>query len=792
MKTLYVIHHSHTDIGYTHLQHKITTRHIDFIKQAVKIIERRIKAGKQEKTPFVWTCETFWAVERFWENADAIAREKFIEFVRKGYISISGNYLNFNELITTELLEKLLARKSIFETENNIEIHSGMTADINGFGWGYSDLLYRSGITNFFTCVHTHHGMFPLFRKQTPFFWETPSGNKLLVWNGEHYHLGNELGLAPLANSSYTIKDECDAETIFSDNWQVAELRIPRYLESLEKSGYPFDFAPVMVSGLRTDNSPPSEKVADMIEKWNKKHGDKIYLKMATLDEFFAQVREHVKQIPTYKGDWPDWWSDGFASAPNATSIFKKGSRVYQKTLLLKQESEELFNEDKIVDFGALYAEHTFSHSESVRSPWNYLASEISARKKAYAMQFLEQAEIAHDGLLTALGMTEFSAEMSLKYKVINPFASEINSIVGLEIGHFEYNERKLDKGFYVTDGTQKLPAQIQPTANGADILVPLHLAANQTKTLEIIAENNQTYNMISPTKLVASDQVDDLIRQETYSEMKQLDSDLYCITFDSAGITSIYDKRFKQELFAEENEHSPFMPVYDISYSKNRNSPADIRSQMGRNRKSENFQQFVGKVISISEPKKGEVFSEIELDIACEGFRLFKLNLKNYHHFPCLDIKIIAHKKSLWEAENVYISLPFATEQDRIVLDKIGCEIEPQVDQLPGTCIDFYTVQNGMSVEKDNCKIHLGLLDAPIIQLGDIKYRQRLLHEADNPHNFKQYNWIMTNYWETNFEAELGGFYEFNYKITTTELNGDSNKDILKRLNLGVECFRV
>ena len=27
-------------------------------------------------------------------------------------------------------------------------------------------------------------------------------------------------------------------------------------------------------------------------------------------------------------------------------------------------------------------------------------------------------------------------------------------------------------------------------------------------------------------------------------------------------------------------------------------------------------------------------------------------------------------------------------------------------------------------------------------------------------------FSWLMTNYWETNFDASLGGFHEFRYRI--------------------------
>ena len=39
---LYVIHHSHTDIGYTDLQEKIVYTHIDYIWQVVKTVHEAL------------------------------------------------------------------------------------------------------------------------------------------------------------------------------------------------------------------------------------------------------------------------------------------------------------------------------------------------------------------------------------------------------------------------------------------------------------------------------------------------------------------------------------------------------------------------------------------------------------------------------------------------------------------------------------------------------------------------------------------------------------------------------
>ena len=34
----------------------------------------------------------------------------------------------------------------------------------------------------------THHGMYPLYQNQTPYYWESENGRRLLVWSGEHHN----------------------------------------------------------------------------------------------------------------------------------------------------------------------------------------------------------------------------------------------------------------------------------------------------------------------------------------------------------------------------------------------------------------------------------------------------------------------------------------------------------------------------------------------------------------------------------------------------------------------------
>ena len=80
-RTLLVVHHSHTDIGYTERQDRIERWHVDFLREALRISD--------DRPGFKWTCETFWAVERFLEVGPGSVLSGLIRRTVKGQRPIS-------------------------------------------------------------------------------------------------------------------------------------------------------------------------------------------------------------------------------------------------------------------------------------------------------------------------------------------------------------------------------------------------------------------------------------------------------------------------------------------------------------------------------------------------------------------------------------------------------------------------------------------------------------------------------------------------------------------------------
>ena len=156
IKDVYIVHHSHTDIGYTDLQEQVIYNQVHNIKNVISIVKRGYETGSQEKE-FKWNCETYLCVERFLESASEAEKADFFDLVKRGNIGISATYLNFTDLADVGMLEHKTSEMQAIFTGQGFPVKTAMNADINGISLGARDVLIRSGVEFLYTNIHTHH-----------------------------------------------------------------------------------------------------------------------------------------------------------------------------------------------------------------------------------------------------------------------------------------------------------------------------------------------------------------------------------------------------------------------------------------------------------------------------------------------------------------------------------------------------------------------------------------------------------------------------------------------------------
>lgn len=780
MKTLYLIHHSHTDIGYTDRQEKISRYHRHYIKEVIGVLDQ-IEAGeKAEWSGYNYTCENYWQVEQFLAHSTAAERETFNEYVKKGAIDISLTYLNVNDLVDRDSLQEKFVEAKAYGDQLGVSLNSAMTADINGASWGYGEAMAETGIENFFSNTHTHHGMFPLYQKQVPFWWEMPKGEKILVWSGDHYQIGNDFFLIP--NSDQSQQYGLDGYTKAEEERQFAltEERVADLFQRLAEEDYPYDFIPQMISGIVTDNAPPNPRMMEGIHRWNQVHGQEVEIRLVTLNQFFKELRQKELSFPTYRGDWPDWWADGVGTTPAATKLYRDAQRKRRlaKKLAPKKGSRFLAEGEEAL---LMYAEHTWSYHSSTAEPWDSNVNELDFRKSAYSANGHRLISEHLDDVLEERGEEPLQMNRQSYFKVINPHETALSDVGRIYMKHWQtvddsyYAGAKEDFAELVDCRTgEVIPSQTRETSKGKEVAFLISLEPKEERLVQLrrVIKPNR-YPKFLNQAAVAADSIADLVSHKGYHNSvtsHQVETAYFILQFDSdKGLKSLWDKQSNRELVSPDGVHGPFQGVYEKTPI--RTDPCTERRRMGRNRKGRIAERHAARLVFVEVVADGAVFATIKLDYQLEGTQLYSVFYNVYKNSPKIEVSVRVQKDNEWAPESLYVPLPFSYgEESELFIEKAEVLVRPAIDQLPGTNIDFYMHDTGLVYTDGTGGIIIGIKDTPLITLGDLEHHDiELASERTQSKNKADvYAWVMNNIWETNFKVDLAGFYEFAFDVVS------------------------
>jgi hypothetical protein len=291
---LYLIHHCHTDVGYTHGQPVFWDLQRRFIDTAIDLAET-YPGDEDDRATFRWTVETTAPLLRWLETAPADRVDRFLDLEDRGQIEVTAMPLNTTPLYGRAEFVESLRPVAYLREEYGIDVSYAMNCDVNGQNWPVVDALLDAGVEGFSMAINEHYGGTPL-RRPYLFDWEGPSGRSIPVLNGLHYSTGYELGIGH------------DVET-FVEWW-------PRLEDHLAAVGWDERVLPVQVYHPFGDNAPGYPELAPFVAAWNERtdvaDGDLPALRIATPSAFWDAV--DTGDLPTHRGDWTDFWNFGSAS----------------------------------------------------------------------------------------------------------------------------------------------------------------------------------------------------------------------------------------------------------------------------------------------------------------------------------------------------------------------------------------------------------------------------------------------------------------------------------------------
>jgi len=703
---VYLLHHTHLDIGYTHVQTEVDEMQRGFLDEAMELGEKTKDYPPEAR--FKWLPEGLWAVDSYLRRASEEDQRRFVEAVKKGYISLDALYANeLTALCRPEELLELTGYARRLAQKHGLTIDSAMITDVPGYTWGIVPVLAHSGVKYFSIGPNFGHRIGYTLSEwgDKPFYWESPSGReKVLCWVAGMGYSWFHTGL------NYTeIKRKLEPGPIFD------------YLKRLDDKGFPYDIVQVRYN-IGSDNGPPDPQLPDMVKAWNEKYA---YPRMiiASPSQMFAEFEQRYGEtLPTVRGDFTPYWEDGAASSSRETALTRAAAeRLVQAQTLFAMVGgrypAQAFHEAwrQVL----LYNEHTWGSWNSISEPQGDFTQQQWAIKQAFALEADRRSKA-----LLALAV-EPIADKGTPVQAVEVFNTSSWPRTGLVTlppdmttagDRVQMDSQTAVPSQRLASGELVFMAADVPAFGAARFT--LHKGRSTTRGAAKVSGHTLSNGRLTVT-----------INERTgaIAGLTCKGMDINLVDADAGGLNSYF--------YVEGRDPKAPKP----------NGPVTIRAV-----------------------DKGPLLASLEVESEAPGCHRL---VRTYRLIDGLDyVEIIDRidKKDIYTPEGVHLGFAFHVPDGVLRMDTPWAVVRPEGDQLPGACKNYFTVQRWVDISNDRVGVTWATLDAPLIEIGRITNDPRSsvgwIKTLEPSTTF--YSYVMNNYWETNYKASQSGEHTFRYAI--------------------------
>jgi alpha-mannosidase len=717
-RRIFLLPHSHVDIGYSDLQAKVERDHWKYFEQAIELARR--SDANPPGARFKWNVEVLWAAETYLRQASPEKRAAFLNAVRKGWIGIQALLANeLTGLCHPEELYRLTEFGRRLAQETGVPVTSAMITDIPSYSWSLIPVLAQSGVKYFSSGPNympnladggdrIGHAMKAWADK--PFYWVSPSGKeKVLFW---------------MAGRGYSWFHGLNMGSLRLDRAQP----ILDYMRQLAASGYPYDMVQVRYT-TGGDNGPPDPNLSDAVLAWNKDfESPKIVI--ATSAEMFAEFeRLYGPALPQVRGDFAGYWEDGAASTAAELALNRaSANRLLQAETLWALRDPKRFPLERFYAAWrqvVLFDEHTWGAADSISAPDGDNQKTQWAYKRAFALEADRQSEAL---LSTILPAAPGPSASPAAIDVINTNSWERTDVVVLP-------KSQSAAGDAILDETGR-PVASQRLSTGELAFLAEHVPPLGTKRFIPAA---------GPPHPPAG---------EARAEGLKLGNGAISLVLSpKTGAITVLSW-----------SGAPGINFVDASSGRGLNEYLYVPGRDPRQAKG------VERVaVALREP--GPLVASLIVKSDAPGGRSLERELRLYATLDRLDIDDVVDKTAVREKESVHIAFPFNVDGGTARLDLGWGFIRPDADQIAGACKDFIAVQNTADISSAKAGITWVSLDAPLVEVGSMtdempgeKGGRGWKTQAGASQTI--YSYAMNNYWHTNYKADQAGPVHFRYAV--------------------------
>ena len=713
--TVYVLPHSHTDIGYTEIQSAVAEHQVNNLLKGIEFA--RLTSTNPPGARFVWNVEVLWAADLFMRQMSAEQKRQFLDAVKRGDVALNGAYLNeLTALCRPAELLRLFRSATQFSTQTGVAVDAAMISDVPGYTWGTVTAMAQAGIKYFSAAPNNFDRIGQILREweNKPFYWVGPDGkSKVLVgipfWGYALSHRYHYM-------SPRLVDEMCD---------------------SLARREYAYDIAYVRWSG-HGDNGAPDPEICDFIKDWNNEYAWPKFIISGTSEAFRAFEQRHGNELPQVRGDWTPYWEDGAGSSARETAMNRANSdRLVQAESLFAMLDPKAYPAEAFAEAWRnvlLYSEHTWGADCSISLPESEKTKELWAVKKNYAVQADAQSRKL---LQTALNpSTTVSSKVDSAVDVFNTLS-------------WKRTELAILAPAFSTPGDRVIDAQGKPVPSQRLISGELVFLASEIPGFGAARFNVVAGAAVAPPKTLMA-------------RGSLLENDLIRVGVDeqTGGIIELRMKglagNFVDSASGESVNEYVYLSGDDIAGVK-RNGPVTIRP-------GENGPLVASLIIESPAPGCKLLRREIRLVAGQEHVEL--INLVDKERLAALDYFAKEGK------ESVNFAFPFNIPDGRMLIDIPFGAMDPENGQLAGSCKNWFTVGRWIDVSNRERGVTWVPLDAPLVEVGGLT--ANLLNSQTNPDVWRQkvtrtqkfYSWAMNNHWGTNYRAYQDGPVTFRFVV--------------------------
>jgi hypothetical protein len=386
-RDVYLLPHSHNDIGYSDYQVEVERKQCRNLLEAADLIERT--RDYPDEARYRWNVEILWPVEACLRGFAPADRERVLAAMRGGQIGLNALVAGvLSGLATPPQMARYLDDARRLRDSLQLPSYAAQISDIPGQAWGMVSALSQSGIRYFAL------GPNPFDRigytlstwGDRPVWWLSQSGeDSVLLW---------------VAGASYAA-------------FHMAPMRIQgekvlyNLMRRLDAHSYPYRIVqlPYTVDG---DNGPNDATLPDYVRDWNARYVSPR-LVISTHSQMFRQFEpRHGRQIPVVRGDFTGYWDDGVASSALETRLARNASdRLVQAEALWATRPGLGPFPSAVFDSAwrqvAMWDEHTWGAAASIETPD---APDVVAQWRYKQLFALRADTLSRSLLAQALGGT--------------------------------------------------------------------------------------------------------------------------------------------------------------------------------------------------------------------------------------------------------------------------------------------------------------------------------------------------------------------------------------------------